>query len=177
MGWYNNKVVLPNPAVSAHYTQEPTNPLSFMSNWDGPDYLPIAKSGYTAFDQSNFYPLYPLLIDLVHFVISSPLVSALLLSWFCFAGAIYFYLKIIKLIFNVADNEEALRGLLFFILFPTAVFFLATYTEALFAFFGARCNLLRLAPELPGSRSFSAVDDRYPLDWHNGMDFGCLILA
>ncbi len=134
MGWYNNKVVLPNPAVSAHYTQEPTNPLSFMSNWDGPDYLQIAKSGYTAFDQANFYPLYPMLIDLVHFIISSPLVSALLLSWFCFAGAIYFYLKIIKLIFNVADNEEALRGLLFFILFPTAVFFLATYTEALFAF-------------------------------------------
>jgi len=61
-------------------------------------------------------------------------VSALLLSWFCFAGAIYFYLKIIKLIFNVTDNEEALRGLLFFILFPAAVFFLATYTEALFAF-------------------------------------------
>ena len=134
LGWYNNKVVLPNPAVSAHYTQEPTNPLSFMSNWDGPDYLQIAKSGYTAFDQANFYPLYPMLIDLVHFIISSPLVSALLLSWFCFAGAIYFYLKIIKLIFNVADNEEALRGLLFFILFPTAVFFLATYTEALFAF-------------------------------------------
>jgi len=54
MGWYNNKVVLPNPAVSAHYTQEPTNPLSFMSNWDGPDYLQIAKSGYTAFDNPIF---------------------------------------------------------------------------------------------------------------------------
>jgi hypothetical protein len=134
MGWYNNKVVPPNPAATAHYNQEPNNPLSFMSNWDGPDYLRIAQNGYTNFDQTNFFPLYPLAIKVVHVIISSSLISALLISWASLVGAIYFYLKIIKNLFGVAKNEEALRGLLPFILFPTAIFFLATYTEALFAF-------------------------------------------
>jgi Gpi18-like mannosyltransferase len=55
-------------------------------------------------------------------------------SWFSLIGSVYFYIKIIKRLFGLKDNQEALRGLMFFILFPTAVFLLATYTESLFAF-------------------------------------------
>lgn len=134
MGWYNNKAVLPNPLPITHYSQEPNNPLSFLANWDGADYLQIARSGYTNFNQTNFFPLYPLVIRAVNVVVSSPLISALLISWASLVGAIYFYLKIIKSLFSVPKNDEAARGVLFFILFPTAIFFLAAYTEALFAF-------------------------------------------
>ena len=145
LGWYNNEVVLTNPAVTAHYNEEPTNQLSFMSNWDGPNYLSIEQHGYTSVTQTNFFPLYPLITRLVNVVISSPLDSALAVAWLSFVGAIYFYLRIIKLIFAVKANSEALRGVLLFILFPTAVFFLATYTESLFAFLalGAICHTLR----------------------------------
>lgn len=134
LGWYNNRVVPINPAASAHYLSEPNNPLKFMSNWDGPNYLNIAQNGYTSSIQTNFFPLYPLIVRAVHYVIPSFLDSALLVSWICLVGAIYFYLKILRELFTGNDQRRTLQGLLLFILFPTAVFFLATYTESLFAF-------------------------------------------
>lgn len=94
----------------------------------------IAKSGYNAVVQTNFFPLYPLAIHVVNFFVSSELDSALIISWLCLFGAIYFYLKIAKSLFKITDNLEALRSLIFFVFFPTAVFLLATYTESMFAF-------------------------------------------
>ncbi|HUD05950.1 MAG TPA: mannosyltransferase family protein [Candidatus Saccharimonadales bacterium] len=133
-GLENNKIVPVNPVHFVHYNAAPHNRLSFLSNWDGPNYLNIAKDGYTNSDQTNFFPLYPIIIRGVNAVIGSLLTSALIISWVCLAGAIYFYLKIIKLYFKVNDNLEALKATLFFVLFPTGVFLLATYTESLFAF-------------------------------------------
>lgn len=99
LGWYNNRVVPVNPSTLAHYNLEPGNPLKFMSNWDGPDYLAIAKSGYSSSVQANFFPLYPLVVRLVNVVLRSRLFSGLLVSWLSLTGAIYFYLKIIKVLF------------------------------------------------------------------------------
>lgn len=130
-GWYNNRVVLTYPYPHFHYTAEPHNPLSFLSNWDGPDYLSIVKSGYSGLRQANFFPLYPIVIIIVHLIISSVLDSALLVSWASFVGALYFYIKIVKRLFNVSETSELLRALTFFVLFPTGVFLFATYTESL----------------------------------------------
>jgi Gpi18-like mannosyltransferase len=136
LGGENNRVVPVNSDPNARYVSiDPSAHLAFMSNWDGPDYIRIAAHGYSNKEQANFFPLYPILIRALNSVIGSPLYSALALSWLSFTGAIYFYLKVIKQLFNkVSDNQEALRGLLFFVLFPTGVFLLATYTESLFAF-------------------------------------------
>jgi Gpi18-like mannosyltransferase len=134
IGWENNKIVPISTGKVAHYTAEPNNPLSFMSEWDGPNYLHIAQYGYTNKVEANFFPLYPLAVRLVHTFIKSLVDSALIVSWICFVGATYFYIKIIKLLYKLKDNIEAIRGVLFFLLFPTSVFLIATYTEALFAF-------------------------------------------
>jgi len=134
LGYENNKIVPVNPASSAHYNSEPNNRLSLLSNWDGPIYLSIAQHGYTSKIQANFFPLYPLLTRIVHTVIPSVLISGLLVSWAALSGAIYFFIKILKKLYKLEDNLEALRGTLFFVLFPTGVFLLATYTESLFAF-------------------------------------------
>lgn len=134
MGWYNNKVVPVNPLPLAHYSLEKSNPLSFMSDWDGPNYINIAKHGYPQVSLANFFPLYPIFIRLFKLVINSWLDSALLVAWVSLVGAVYFYLKIVKQLFNVKDSPEAVRGLVFFLLFPSAVFLIATYTESLFAF-------------------------------------------
>lgn len=133
-GWENNKIIPVSTNGSAHYTQEPSNPLSYMANWDGPDYIQIATRGYTHVNQANFFPLYPLAIRGVNYFISSPLYSALLISWVSLVGAVFFYLKIIKRIFSTKDNLESLKAVLLFILFPTGVFLLAPYTESLLAF-------------------------------------------
>ena len=133
LGWENNKIVPVNPTPSAHYHVEPHNHLSFLANWDGPQYLSIAQHGYVETDQANFFPLYPLLIHIVNYFIPSLLYSALIVSWVSFVWATYFYLKIVKKLFKIKDNIIALQGVLFFVLFPTAVFLMATYTEGLFA--------------------------------------------
>ncbi len=133
LGWYNNKVVPVNPAHIAHYNKEPQNHLSFISDWDGPDYIKLSLKGYTRVGKANFFPLYPILIHVVNKVVSSALYSALLISWASLVGALYFYLKIIKKLYKV-PAQEAIRALLLFVLFPTGVFLIATYTESLFAF-------------------------------------------
>jgi Gpi18-like mannosyltransferase len=135
LGYLNNKIVPINASVTARYTLEPSNKFSFMSNWDGPDYLTIARHGYTSASQTNFFPLYPMAIRGVNAVIGSELDSALLISWVCLVGAIYFYIKIIKRLYKTTDNLAALKGILLFVLFPTGVFLLASYTESMFALF------------------------------------------
>lgn len=155
LGWENNKVIPINPASSAHYVLEPSNRLSFMSNWDGPIYLNLAKHGYTYKGLTNFFPLYPLLTRLVNTVVGSTLYSALLVSWVSFIGAIYFYFRIIKQLYRVADNFEAVRGVWFFVLFPTAVFLFATYTEGLFAFLALGAMYYALQKNYIASAAFA----------------------
>lgn len=133
LGWENNKLVPVNPTTSSHYSLEPHNHLAFMVNWDGPIYLNLAQHGYTAKSLANFFPLYPLLVHIVHIIIPSLVYSGLMVSWACLAGAIYFYLKIVKRLYKTKNNLEALRAALFFVLFPTGIFLLAAYTESLFA--------------------------------------------
>jgi hypothetical protein len=155
LGWENNKIVPLNADPVARYTQNGSPPLSFMSNWDGPDYLQIAGHGYSTSGVTNFFPLYPLLIHIVSWVVSSDLDDALAISWLCFVGAIYFYLKIIKRLWKTSDNVEALRGALLFILFPTGVFLLATYTESLFAFLALGAIYMALQKRYIGAGLFS----------------------
>ena len=133
LGYYSNKVIPPNPDPNSHYLAEPGTHLDFMSQWDGPHYLSIAQHGYSNRSLTAFFPLYPLLIRLVMFVAGSPLISALVISWCCLFGAVYFYLKVIRTLFKENLNT-ALMGVLLFLLFPTGVFLAATYTESLFAF-------------------------------------------
>jgi Gpi18-like mannosyltransferase len=133
IGWENNKIVPINPDTLARYTAEPHNPLRYIANWDAPIYLKIAKNGYVNSNQTAFFPLYPFFIHLINSFINSPLYSALAISWTSLVGAIFFYLKIIKRLFKVSNNQDALKAVLLFILYPTAIFLITPYTEALFS--------------------------------------------
>lgn len=132
LGWYSNRTIPLNPGASAHYFGEPHNPLTFMSDWDGPIYILISQHGYTI-DNNQFFPAYPLLVHMVTYIVRSPLMAGLLVSWFCLWGACYFYLQLVKLLWPRTKNLDALLGLLLFVLFPTGIFLLATYPESLLA--------------------------------------------
>jgi len=132
LGYYSNLVIPGNPVSSARYLSEPATHLDFMSEWDGPHYLEIAQHGYVNNSLTAFFPLYPLLIRGMMFIIPPPIISALIVSWLCLVGALYFYIKIIKE-FVSKDKYVDLLGLMIFLFFPTAVFLVATYTEGLFA--------------------------------------------
>ena len=132
-GFYNNKVVLQNPDPHAHYLLEPNNPLKILANWDGVNYLNVAQNSYSNASQAIFLPLYPILVRFLFDLVHSYLDSALIISWFAFGLAIFFYIKIVKEVFKEKDNFKTLNYLFYFVFFPTAVFFVATYTESLFA--------------------------------------------
>ncbi|MHB1865653.1 MAG: mannosyltransferase family protein [Candidatus Saccharimonadales bacterium] len=153
LGWYNNKVVARTTTPIALYKEEPSNPLSFMANWDSVDYINLSKSGYQAANSANFYPLYPLLIHYVTKVLRSPLDSGIFISWICLVGAIYYYLRILKTFFKVEDNISAIKGLVFFVLFPTSVFFLSAYASSLLVFTGLACIYYALSEPLSGLKT------------------------
>lgn len=132
LGWRNNKIIPGYPFP--HFRYNSTDPLRFLANWDGPDYITIAKHGYQRIFDASFFPLYPLLIRLVHYVLPSYLLSALLISWGSFIGVLYFYAKILRHLGIVKTTTNLFYALLLLVLFPTGVFFIATYTESLFAF-------------------------------------------
>ena len=133
LGWHSNRIFPANPISTLHYTAEPGNHLSLLSDWDGPAYLNIVGSGYLIYPRASLFPFYPITIYLVHLVVPSALDSALLVSWLSFVVAIYFYIKIIKKLYGTKKTENVLQAVTFFVLFPTAIFFIASYTESLFA--------------------------------------------
>jgi Gpi18-like mannosyltransferase len=133
MGIANNHSVATNPDQVVHYSEEVTDKLSFLANWDGVRYISISQHGYDTAFMTGFFPLYPILILLLNKIIGSALISALIISWVCLVGAIYYYLKIIKHYFKVDNNLDALKASLLFVLFPSGVYLIAAYTESLFA--------------------------------------------
>jgi hypothetical protein len=110
-----------------------TNPwLEPWQRWDTPQYQAIAERGYTAFDTALFTPpLYPLMMRL-----AAPLVGGnTLLAGLVISGiASLFCLVMIERMtrFELGDQSDSMRTVLYLISFPTAFFFFAAYTESLF---------------------------------------------
>jgi hypothetical protein len=97
--------------------------------WDSWWFTGIAQNGYSA-KSTAFYPLYPLLIRAVSEVLRISLAAAaVLVSTVCFFLGLYFLLKLLLL---DLERPRAVRGMLLLALFPTAFYFSAAYTEALF---------------------------------------------
>ena len=95
-------------------------------------FLAIATRGYDPADGSAaFFPLYPLLIKLVAWLPGiGPLGAALIVSNACFAGALVMLHGLTRL--EGGSREFARITVLLAAIFPTAFFFLAPFTEALF---------------------------------------------
>lgn len=100
-----------------------------LGNFDGVHYLKIASQGYEQYEQA-FFPLYPILIRLVNFIINNALVSGLLISNILFLLGLWVSSKYQQLI---STNFSRFQ-LVFLLLFPTSFFFGAVYTEGLFFF-------------------------------------------
>lgn len=100
--------------------------LSSFANFDGIHYLLIAKQNYSQWEQA-FFPLFPLLIHFVSFIIPNYLVAALVLSNLSFIIGLVFFKKLLD-IWGVKSTSS----LFYLLAFPTAFFFGAVYTESLF---------------------------------------------
>ncbi len=105
------------------------------ANWDGGHYLNLAESGYSDFAEDGrhlflvFFPLYPWLIRLLHLVIPSYLLCALMITNLSFIGGCCF---LYALVAGETSKQTAFRTVLLLSLFPFSFFFGAVRTEGLF---------------------------------------------
>lgn len=100
-----------------------------LANWDGGHYLGIAQNGYLQKSQYVFFPLYPLLINLLTKITGSYLYSGLLISFISFLLSANLLFQLVREDFGKAYGIRVLLALLFF---PLSFYFLTVYTESLF---------------------------------------------
>jgi hypothetical protein len=126
------------------------------ARWDSVWYLTIAERGYGdehSHAQAAFYPLYPLLMRGLGWVVGSPLVAGIVVSLVCFLLAL---VLLHKLAVIELDAHDAHGTVLLVAFFPTAFFFSAVYSESLFllvsvgTFLAARSGRWALAGVLGG---------------------------
>ncbi len=120
--------------ASFHYDAPPPTSLIALLDrtlvqWDSGFYLTIARDGYAS-DPGTvaFYPLLPLLIRAAHWVIPSWRAAGALVVHVALAAALVYLHALARLDY---DRDTARRAIVFALLFPTAIFFGAIYTESL----------------------------------------------
>lgn len=100
--------------------------------WDAGWYLAIARDGYSlsGTGQANvaFYPLLPGLIRLVAVVVPSWHLAGLIVVHIALLGAVLYLNALVQL---DHDQPTAMRAVAALLLFPTAIFLTAIYTESL----------------------------------------------
>lgn len=103
--------------------------LNFWNHWDAGHYLTIAQDGYSlAKSNMAFFPLYPLLIKVFSTVLGFKL-AAYFINFFALIGTLIGLFKLVKLDF---EEDTSWRSIFYLLLFPTAIFLTAFYTESLF---------------------------------------------
>nr|WP_122012621.1 mannosyltransferase family protein [Maliibacterium massiliense] len=110
------------------------------TQWDAMHYLHIAEHGYQRVGEDMnlivFFPLYPLLVRLLHAVIPDYFASALVLSYACSVGAAWFFYQYVRL---KHAHRVACWAVAFLFISPAAFFTAAPYTEALFLLLTFAC--------------------------------------
>ncbi|MDQ6775038.1 MAG: hypothetical protein M3071_02195 [Actinomycetota bacterium] len=99
------------------------------ARWDSAWYIVIAQHGYSSAPSSNFFPLYPLLVSAVAFVVGWPLIAGTVISFVAMIAGltILYWLALLDL-----DERAARLTVLLVVLFPASQFLSAVYTESLF---------------------------------------------
>lgn len=129
-------------------------PLSMWTHWDGQFYIDIARLGYFV-NESNppaaFFPLYPLLLQLV--TLWSPLKPTVALAGVIVSNAALLALLAYVVALARLDFDEGVgrRAAIYYLVAPTTLFLSAVYAESLFlvllvaSFYHARRGQLALA--------------------------------
>lgn len=134
-------------SVLPHSNLFPNDFVKNLSNWDGGHYLGIAD-GYDEAFQYAFFPLYPILINLISRLTGSFLSAGIFISVFSSFLAVNLLYQLVLLEFG---KEHAKKTLLALLLFPMSFYFLTVYSEGLFlllavaTFFFTRKNKIFMA--------------------------------
>lgn len=104
------------------------------SNFDGVHYLLIAGEGYS--NNGGFFPLYPMLINLISSVFGKvetyemiQFFTAFFISNISFLASLTVFYKLLRIDFS---ERTAFWSIIFLLAFPTSFFFASIYSESLF---------------------------------------------
>ena len=101
-----------------------------LGRWDSVWYLQIATHGYSSsLASENFFPLYPLLVHVVTWVVRVPLLAGALISIVCMLGALSLLHDLAVLDVGPAGARTAV---VLVAVYPMSLFMSAAYTESLF---------------------------------------------
>src|SRR5919202_2560863 len=116
--------------------------LDGLCRYDCGHFARIAREGYSNPGATNFFPLFPLLVRLLHDVSGIPLEFTLLIvpNLAGFAALLVIY----RIFLQLSDEAVARTGLVLFAAYPFAFFQATGYPESLMIFFSALAILLAL---------------------------------
>lgn len=133
---YLGAILLPDTEHAYHLRSPEVVVLDALgSRWDTGFYVSIAEEGYKYEDvplpSVAFFPLYPLMIRAVAGVVGDAVLAGVLISHVAlWLAALLFY----RLVAQEWGEAMADRAVWYLLIFPTAVFGSALYTESLFLF-------------------------------------------
>lgn len=99
-----------------------------LSNFDGIMYVRIATKGYSMTEQA-YFPLYPLLIRLVNYVIQNPIIAGITVSLAASFVGMLIFTKYLPILTKSVNFKWVLIALL---CYPTSYYFGVMYTEGVF---------------------------------------------
>jgi hypothetical protein len=121
----------PHVIVSTQSTHGGTL-LDILTQWDGHWYRLIAQHGYgppMPEIAAAWFPLYPLLVRAVHFVVRDYQVASVLVSNGCLIGAALLLVRLLRLDYDELVSRRAITFLMFN---PVSFFLSSAYTESTF---------------------------------------------
>ncbi|MDB5083205.1 MAG: hypothetical protein JWN30_91 [Bacilli bacterium] len=104
-----------------------------FEKWDSGWYIEIARSGYYSLQSTAFFPLFPITVRNVAYLLhtSNEFAGLVVDNVFLF-GSIYYLLRLVTYDF---DFRTAFRTVVFLIVFPVSFYLSCMYTESMFLFF------------------------------------------
>lgn len=130
---YLGSLVFPLAANGGLSTPGPTQAFDFWlswAQWDGGHFYNIAKYGYLREENLAFFPLYPYLVRFLASVFHWDLLFAGLVT--ANSAFLLFIIVFFKLVREYYSSQVAFIAIISFIVFPTAFFATAFYSESLF---------------------------------------------
>jgi hypothetical protein len=120
--------VIVGQRAGVHFAASENPLLAVWGRWDAEHYIGIANAGYSGTEPA-FFPLYPVLINIVGRLTGNYLIAGLIISN---AASFFALLYLYKLVEHEFNRQVAHRAIFYVSIFPTAIFFSAVYTESLF---------------------------------------------